>query len=91
MGTSTPTSRDLVPGFAAMVIAARTALQWSRHDLAEKSGLSYNTVYSIETEVRAPSLRVAAALSKSLGLKISLSELPETSEPTPAPKAKKKK
>ena len=75
MGISEPTNRDLVPGFAAMITQAREALGWSKLELAEKCGLSYNTIYSIESEKRAPSLRVGAALAKALGLKAKLADL----------------
>jgi ribosome-binding protein aMBF1 (putative translation factor) len=74
MGQSEPTGRDLVPGFAAMIAEAREAAGLSRRDLAEKAGLSFNSVYSIESEKRAPSLRVAAALVVALGLKVWLDD-----------------
>lgn len=75
MGISEPTNRDLVPGFAAMITEAREALKLSRRELAEKCGLSFNTIYSIESEKRAPSLRVGAAIAHALGLKIKLADL----------------
>lgn len=68
MGTSEPTKRDLVPGFAAMVTAAREARGWSMGELARQAGLSVNTISAIEREFRAPSLRVAAAMAKALDL-----------------------
>lgn len=74
MGQNEPTGRDLVPGFAAMVSKAREAAGMSRAQLAEAAGLSFNTVYSIEQEKRAPSLRVASALVKALGLKVWLDD-----------------
>lgn len=69
MGTSKPTGRDLVPGFAAMVTAAREAAGWSGAELARRAGLSQNTVNAIEREVRSPSLRVAALLAEALGIR----------------------
>lgn len=75
MGTNETTGRDLVPGFAAMVIKAREAAGMTKVELAEKAGLSFNTVYAIEAEKRAPSLRVAAKLAKALGLKVWLHSL----------------
>ena len=81
MGISEPTNRDLVPGFAALVTAAREALEMSRVELAAKAGLSFNTVYSIESEKRAPSLRVGVAIAKALGLKVKLAELADDIEP----------
>lgn len=70
MGTSEPTGRDLVPGFAAMLKAAREAKGWSCQQLADEAGVSFNSVYAIEGEKRAPSLRVAAALVAALGLRV---------------------
>lgn len=70
MGTSEPTGRDLVPGFAAMIQAARESLDWSRAELARRSGLSVNTISAIEREIRAPSLRVASALATALDLRV---------------------
>jgi len=68
MGTTEPTTRDLVPGFAAMIAQARAERGWSRKELAEKAGVAFNTVYAIESEKRAPSLRVASKLATALGL-----------------------
>lgn len=86
MGTSEPTGRDLVPGFAAMITAARERLDWSRAELARRSGLSVNTVSAIEREIRAPSLRVAAALARALDLNVSLQDPAKG----PAKRAKRK-
>lgn len=74
MGSSEPTSRDLVPGFAAMITKAREAAGWSMAELARQSELSVNTVSAIEREIRAPSLRVASALVVALDLKVWLQE-----------------
>ena len=68
MGTSDTTGRDLVPGFAAMITAAREGKGWSLSELARQAGISANTVSAIEREVRAPSLRIAAALVGALGI-----------------------
>jgi transcriptional regulator with XRE-family HTH domain len=67
MGTNEPTGRDLIPGFAAAIAAARESRGWSKQQLAEAAGLSFNTIYSIESEKRAPSLRVASAIADALG------------------------
>lgn len=83
MGTSEKTSRDLVPGFAAMIARAREARGWSMAELARQAGLSVNTVSAIEREVRAPSLRVGAALAESLDL-WNLLRTPADSPPPPA-------
>lgn len=61
--------RDIVPGFAAAVTAAREAAGLSRADLAQAAGLAVSTMYAIESEQRSPSLRVAAALARALGMK----------------------
>jgi len=86
MGTTEKTSRDLVPGFAAMLSAAMEEQGLSGAELARKSGVSQNTVSAILREVRAPSLRVASLLVSALGLKVWLHD------PVPAnhPKGKGK-
>jgi len=66
------TTRDLVPGFAEMIRQRREALGWSPAQLGEKADVSFNTVYAIEKEHRAPSLRVASALVAALGLVVFL-------------------
>lgn len=91
MGTSEPTGRDLVPGFAAMIAAVREAKGMSRNELAKASGLSVNSVSAIEREIRAPSLRVASALVVALGLKVWLHEPGKVAEDEPAPKRRPKK
>jgi ribosome-binding protein aMBF1 (putative translation factor) len=87
MGTTEATGRDVVPGFADMIKAAREELGWSCAKLGEEAGVSANSVSAIEREVRAPSLRVASALVVALGLKVWLHE-PAT--PTNKPKGKTK-
>lgn len=69
MGTTEPTGRDLVPGFAAMIRRACEERGWSLNDLAREAGVSANTVSAVTREVRAPSLRVAAALAAALELR----------------------
>ena len=66
--------RELVPGFAALVRREREALGWSCQRLADEAGVSFNTVYAVEAEDRAPSLRVASALVRALGLRVWLSD-----------------
>lgn len=68
MGTNQPTGRDIVPGFATALAAAREAAGMSREELAARAGVSFNTVYAVESERRAPSLRVASALAEAVGL-----------------------
>lgn len=87
MGTSEPTGRDLVPGFAAMLTAARETRGWSMAELARQSGLSVNTISAIEREVRAPSLRVGAAIAEALDL-WNLLRSPAV-EPSKKPRGKK--
>ncbi|WP_439627435.1 helix-turn-helix domain-containing protein [Gemmata sp.] len=74
MGSTEQTGRDVVPGFAEMVKAARESRGWSCAKLGEEAGVSANTVSAVEREVRAPSLRVASALVVALDLKVWLHE-----------------
>jgi transcriptional regulator with XRE-family HTH domain len=67
-----PTGRDVVPGFASMLRAAREQRGWSAQKLADAAGVSINTVWAIEGETRAPSLRVASALAKALNIVVFL-------------------
>lgn len=57
-----------------MLTAAREAKGWSMAELARQAKLSVNTVSAVEREIRAPSLRVAAALVVALGLRVWLHE-----------------
>ena len=75
MGTTEPTGRELVPGFAEMIKVAREELGWSCAKLGEVAGVSANSVSAIEREIRAPSLRIASALVVALGLKVWLHDL----------------
>lgn len=68
------TTRDLVPGFAAMIREAREAKGWNQARLAEAAGMTQETVSAIERERRAPSLRTAARLVAALGLLVWLHE-----------------
>lgn len=70
MGTTDQTGRDMVPGFGPMIRSARLAREWSMDELAAVADVAQNTVSAIEREVRAPSLRVAAALVWALGLRV---------------------
>jgi ribosome-binding protein aMBF1 (putative translation factor) len=65
--------RDLVPGFAAKVQTARESKGLSVEQLAKLAGTHAQSVYKLEREERAPSLRLAAGLALALG--ISLDEL----------------
>lgn len=64
------TSREVVPGFAGLVRQAREAAGLSPAKLGELAGVSFGTIYRIEAEERAPSLRVAMLLVRALGLKV---------------------
>ena len=64
------TGRDVVPGFAKMIAAARKSAGLSKPDLAALAGVSLDTIYKVEAEERAPSLRVAMQLVQALGLKV---------------------
>lgn len=67
--------RDLVPGFAKIITAARTARGWSQRELSRQSGLSAMCVCDFEGENRSPSLRVAVKLARALGLSVKLADL----------------
>ena len=71
MGVDKPTGRDLVPGFAETIRAAREAKGLTLRELADATGgaVSMESISRLEREERAPSLRVAAALAHALGLK----------------------
>ena len=85
MNTEPTTGRDLVPGFAAMVTAARESAGLSQAALARKAGVGTNTVSAIEREIRAPSLRIASKLAEALGIR---SYLHDPANPLPAKRAK---
>jgi putative transcriptional regulator len=79
--------RDTVPGFAARLRQFREARGWSLGELARRSGTHITSLSKVETEQRAPSLRLALALATALG--VSLDELVrEPVAPDPAPAAK---
>lgn len=42
----------------------------SRRELADAAGVSFNSIYSIESEKRAPSLRVAMVIADALGVSL---------------------
>ena len=65
-------TRDVVPGFAALITRTREARGLSRRQLADAAGVSPTTVGDIESEQRSPSLRVAAALAMALELIVHL-------------------
>lgn len=67
-----PPSRELVPGFAEMLRAARERRGWTQTELAERAGVSQVTACEVERGRRAPSLRVASALVRALGLIVHL-------------------
>lgn len=88
MSNQKPSSRNLVPGFAAMVTAAREAKGWSIRELAREAGMSPTGISSIERETRAPSLDVAAKIAAALDIWAWLHD-PATQVAMP-PAAKKK-
>jgi len=65
--------RDVVPGFAARLKAIRESKGLSVEQLAKEADTHPQSLYKLESEVRAPSLRLAAALAVALG--VSLDEL----------------
>ena len=70
MGKQKKTGRDVVPGFAARVRERRNSLGYSLAQIASAAGTSVSALSDIETERRAPSLRIALAICKALGAKI---------------------
>lgn len=42
----------------------------SRRELADAAGVSFNSIYAIESEKRAPSLRVAMVIADALGVSL---------------------
>jgi DNA-binding XRE family transcriptional regulator len=63
-------TRDLVPGFAALVTARREEMRISRAELARRCGVSSSTVNAVEKEERAVSLRVASLIARELDLRV---------------------
>lgn len=60
----------MVPGFAAKVRERRNALGYSLAQIASAAGTSVSALSDIETERRAPSLRLAFAICDALGAEI---------------------
>jgi transcriptional regulator with XRE-family HTH domain len=50
------------------MVELREALGWSRETLASRSGVSFNAVYSYETERRYPQVTALFALASALGV-----------------------
>ncbi len=84
-GIRNPVPRDLVPGFAALVTAARKARGWSQRELARQADVSAMCVCEVEGERRSPSLRTAVAIAKALEIDVALKD------PAPGAKAKQNK
>lgn len=62
----------MVPGFAKLVTKARVAKNWSMNELARQADVSPMCISDLENMKRSPSLRVAAQITKALGLPIML-------------------
>jgi putative transcriptional regulator len=62
--------RDTVPGFAAKVKQLRAAAGLTLMELADRAGTHFSTVSKVESEDRAPSLRLAVALADALGVTV---------------------
>jgi transcriptional regulator with XRE-family HTH domain len=62
--------RDTVPGFAARLKALREAAGLTQPQLAELCGTHFTSIARLESEARAPSLRLAVALADALGVSI---------------------
>jgi transcriptional regulator with XRE-family HTH domain len=67
-------TRDLVPGFAKLVLRARESHGWTVLRLAQEAGVCATTASAVEREVRAPSLRVAMLLARALSIRVLLSD-----------------
>lgn len=63
-------TRDIVPGFSTGLKAARKQKDWTLRQLAEVSGVHEMTIVKLEGGQRMPSLRVALALARALGLPV---------------------
>jgi transcriptional regulator with XRE-family HTH domain len=61
------TGRDLIPGFGPALRAAREAAGLTLAQVAQATGTTAAGVSKVELEVRAPSLRLAAALAGAVG------------------------
>ncbi len=72
--TQPASQRDIVPGFAQMLLSARTQLGWNLSRLAQEAGVSLTTACDVEREQRAPSLRVAMQLVAALGVNVLLAD-----------------
>lgn len=72
--TQPASQRDIVPGFAQMLLAARTQLGWTLSRLAQEAGVSATTAGAVERENRSPSLRVAMQLVAALGVDVLLAD-----------------
>ncbi len=59
--------RDIVPGFGAALRIARELSGLSQADVAVRAGCGFAAVSKVETEARAPSLRLALALADAVG------------------------
>jgi len=62
--------RDKVPGFATAIKRARASQNLSVEKLAELAKTHPKSIYKLEREERAPSLRLALALADALELSI---------------------
>lgn len=82
-----PSTRDVVPGFAAAVRARREGLGLSLGDVAEKAGTHPTSLSKLENGVRSPSLRLAMALAGAL--EWSLDEMAEAAGKAARKSAKK--
>ena len=72
------TMDELTAAIAATLRAERAAAQLTQHQLADKSGLGYQTVMRLEKCERSPSVGQLAALCSVFG--IPMSELVERAE-----------
>ena len=62
--------RDTVPGFGAKLRELREAAGLTQTQLGERAGTHFTAVAKIETDERAPSLRLGLALARALGVSV---------------------
>ena len=96
-GGSAVPDREVIPGLAKTMAAAREAAALSQQDAGEKSGVHHVSIARFETETRVPTLAALSKLASAYGVNVcdllpaghTEEELKPTSKAT-KPAAKKK-
>ena len=65
-----PVKRDVVPGFAGALRRLRGQRGWTLRALADRAGVTIDTVIRLERGNRSVSFRLAIALADALGVKV---------------------